>query len=70
MTRAIRPVHVFGLLAIFWMMWFYTEWTEFNERESFKHRVDTFISNGDRFTAEDGKKLEARIKALEADDNE
>jgi hypothetical protein len=46
-------------------MWFYTEISEYFERDDFQDRVNKFMNNGERFTKEDGELLSNRIKALE-----
>ena len=46
-------------------MWLYTEWSEYLERDAFYREVDGFIHQGDRFTADDGRKLQARLDELE-----
>ena len=70
--NSIKPVHVFVLLALFWMAWLYTEVTEYFERDSFMQATrktmsefDAFMDRGERFTNEDGVRLEGRIKAIE-----
>ena len=63
--REIKPRHVFVSLVVFWVMWVYVAVENYIEREHFRSEVTEFIQPGPRFTAEDGAKLEARIKALE-----
>ena len=53
------------LLAVFFAMWLYTEWAEYVERDAFFYEVDAFIHQGDRFTADDGRAMQARIEELE-----
>lgn len=65
MDRQIKPKHVFTLLFIFWCAWLYTEIAEKRERDSFYIEVSEFMGDGARFTSDDGKALEARIKKLE-----
>jgi hypothetical protein len=43
----------------------YTEVSEYIERDRFAQEVDAFMHRGDRFTAQDGAALEARICVLE-----
>lgn len=63
----INPIHTFLLLLLFWCAWLYTEISEKFEREEFNSAVHDFMYKGDRFTSEDGMALEARIRALEED---
>ena len=64
--------HVFFLLALFWIAWLYTEVTEYAERSQFiaetqqnLAELNDFAHKGDRFTVEDGIRLESRIEKLE-----
>ena len=59
-----------ALCLIFVMGWMISEWEERQHRSLWEARLDDFMTArgtyaGNRFTSEDGKKLEARIKALE-----
>ena len=53
------------MIVLFFWIWFYTEVNEYNDRKQHRQEVDKFMYKGDRFTHEDGRKLEARLKALE-----
>jgi hypothetical protein len=46
---------------LFLIMWLYTEVEEQKARTEWQ----AFVRTGERFTAEDGARLEARIEALE-----
>ena len=61
----VNPMHVFALLFCFWVMWLYTEISEYHSRSVFNDEVNRFMTRGDRFTAQDGEKLRRRIEALE-----
>jgi len=61
----LPPAHMWVLL-IFFGMWLYTEISEYRERDAFYQEVDTFMHKGERFTADQGRALKARIEALEA----
>ena len=63
----VRPLHTFLLLLLFWCAWLYTEICEKLERDEFNSEVHSFMYRGERFTSEDGRALEARIRALEED---
>jgi hypothetical protein len=55
------------LLLVFFAMWLYTEFTEYNERDAFYQEVSNFMYKGERFTADDGRALKARIEKLESE---
>lgn len=55
------------LFVLFVCAWAATEITEYYARDTFTSDVSAFISEGERFTLEDGNKLEGRIKNLEED---
>lgn len=58
------------LLTLFLSLWLWTEFTEAVDRSHFYEQVSEFIGKGERFTAVDGAKLEARVKKLEEQANE
>ena len=68
----VRPVHVFSLLALFWVAWIYSElrdywqWMDqYGKITATLEEIQAFKEAGPRFTAEDGAELEARIEAIE-----
>ena len=65
----IRALHIFTLLLVFWCAWVYTEVTEYISRSEHEAEVEAFMSRGDRFTKEMGEDLEARIQALESQED-
>jgi len=50
---------------VFFAMWLYTEVTEYEARDKFYREVDDFMHKGERFTADQGRALQARIDELE-----
>jgi hypothetical protein len=45
--------------------WCYTEITEYLARDAFKQEIIEYMGEGDRFTLEDGERLQAQILELE-----
>ena len=64
-----KPYHTLFLLFLFWCMWLYSEVTEYHDRKAHRTEVDNFMNRGDRFTREMGEDLEARIQALESQED-
>ena len=50
---------------MFWLAWLYTEVTEYFSRDAFTEEVVDFMHRGDRFTSDDGARLEKKIAELE-----
>ena len=62
---AVKTWHAVALLFAFWIMWLYAGEKERARHEAFFSEVNQFIHKGDRFTADDGRALTARVKAIE-----
>ena len=62
---AVKTWHAVLLLFVFWAMWLLAGYEERQRHEAFFNDVDEFIHKGDRFTADDGRALTARVKAIE-----
>ena len=54
------------LLMVFFIVWLLAGYWERQRHEQFFEEVGNFIHRGERFTADDGRALKARIEALEA----
>jgi len=65
MSSDVKGWVTLWLLAIFLVLWVWTEWAEYGERDEFTQAVTDFIEPGARFTAADGEALEKRVEALE-----
>jgi len=63
--EAVKTWHAVLLLFVFWVMWLYTDHRTREAHNAFFSEVNAFIHKGDRFTADDGRALKARIEALE-----
>jgi hypothetical protein len=53
------------LLAAFFILWLWTEFKQSAERQRILTDMEAFAAKGPRFTADDGKALEERIRKLE-----
>ena len=53
------------LLVAFFLVWLLSGYWERQRHEAFFEEVGDFIHKGDRFTADDGRALKARIEKLE-----
>ena len=53
------------LLLAFFFVWLFAGYWERQRHEQFFEEVGDFIHKGDRFTADDGRALKARVDALE-----
>jgi len=49
------------LILVFFASWLYTEVVEHFDRVAFVEEVNDFMHRGDRFTLEDGERLELQI---------
>ena len=49
------------LILLFFGSWLYTEIIEYFNRAEFVREVNEFMHRGDRFTSEDGERLEREI---------
>ena len=63
--EAVKTWHAVALLFVFWAMWLYASETQRVRHEAFFTEVGEFINRGDRFTADDGRALKARVEAIE-----
>ena len=64
-TRGGFTIFNTALLCMFLAAWLYTEIVEHQERDKRWNYIEGFVLKGERFTAEDGRMLEARIRRLE-----
>ena len=55
------------ILILFAIAWLYTEIEEYNARADYKQEVDRFMNRGNRFTADEGRDMRARLEELEAE---
>jgi len=62
---AVKTWHAVVLLFVFWVMWLLAGHQERERHEAFFSEVNNFIHAGERFTADDGRKLAARVEKLE-----
>jgi hypothetical protein len=53
------------LLSCFLLAWLWTEIVESIDRDKKWDYIEGFVTKGDRFTAEDGDELKARVSRLE-----
>ena len=67
MVAKIEAKHVFVSLTCFWILWLYTEVTEYFSRADFAHEVSHFMNEGGRNTSSMGYSLCKRIEHLEAE---
>ena len=61
----VKPSAVLFLLAVFFILWTYTEVSEMRERDAVYEEVMTFMHKGDRYTQPEGDALEKRVQKLE-----
>jgi len=62
---AVKTWHAVAILFVFWGMWLVAGLQERERHEAFFQEVGDFIHKGDRFTADDGRALTARVEAIE-----
>ena len=67
LNRDMRNDTILVLLIMFIVAWLYTEVAEHYSRDMFRETVEEFMTEGDRFTTDDGAELEKRVEKLETE---